>query len=64
MIELANDPKASPPGWRASAGSKTRNNAPEAKPGRPAAIWPFPSRYSVRPGQQDPSKPAANDSGS
>ncbi|GAB2603896.1 hypothetical protein GCM10027034_41220 [Ramlibacter solisilvae] len=65
MIELANDPKASPPGgWRATAAGENRKTPPDMKPGRAASTWPFPSRYAARPAQQDLRKPAANDSGS
>jgi hypothetical protein len=64
MIELANDPKASPPGWRAANGPEIGQPTPEAKRGRSGAPWPFPSRYAARPVQQDVRKPAANDSGS
>jgi hypothetical protein len=65
MIELANDAKAGPTGWRPMASREIRQPAPDARRSRSGpAAWPFPSRYAARPAQQDMRKNAANDSGS
>jgi len=64
MIELANDPKASRIGERTLVSSEMRKTPSVLKRGRTGPTWPFPSRYSERPAQQDMRKSAANDSGS
>lgn len=66
MIQLANDPNASRSFRNAASGSDAAKAAGAGMPqGRPGHAWPFLSRYAARPVREDnPSKPAANDSGS
>jgi|GEM_PF-1515366 hypothetical protein len=64
MIELANDTKASPKGWRPMASGDIPKPAPDARRGRSESAWPFPSRYAARGAQPEMRKPTATDSGS
>lgn len=63
MIQLANDPKASRTGWRATAADKATARDPRL--GRPGHSWPFLSPHARRPAaQQDVAKTPRHDSGS
>ncbi|MBI2768257.1 MAG: hypothetical protein HYX47_01430 [Burkholderiales bacterium] len=64
MIQLANDPNASRPGYR-PAQPERKGYGFELKGSRTGGhAWPFPSRYSTLPARQDGEKGASNDSGS
>ena len=64
MIQLANDPNASRSFPRAAA-NDGKAGMQEGARGRSGHAWPFLSRYAARPvREENPNKPAANDSGS
>ena len=62
MIHLANDPNASRPGYRPLQPER-KGYGLELKGSRSGGhAWPFPSRYSTQPAQQDGEKNAQADS--
>lgn len=65
MIQLASDPTASRPSFRAvqSEGEGKRADF-EAKPNHTGHSWPFLSRYAARPARQDGKKSSGTDTGS
>lgn len=64
MIQLANDPNASRPGYQ-PAQPERKGYGFELKGSRASGhAWPFPSRYSTQPAHQDGEKNTHTDSGS
>ena len=64
MIQLANDPNASRSFTRAAANDPGKGAGAEVRR-RSGHAWPFLSQYAAPPARQEnPNKPAANDSGS
>ena len=64
MIQLANDPNASRPGY-GPAQPEHKGFGFEPKGSRSGGhAWPFPSRYSTLPAQQDGEKHTHTESGS
>ena len=62
MIQLANDPNANRASYRpVQSEGKAALGHQRARSGH---AWPFLSRQTHRPSQQDNPKPVANDSGS
>ena len=61
MIQLANDPNASRTGYQ--RGQNDGKPSSLSLRGRSGHAWPFLSRYTARP-QQENRKPTANDNGS
>jgi len=64
MIQLATDPNASRPNWRAAA-AEAKDNSPAGRRQRSGHAWPFISHYAERkPTAQDTQRTPSSDSGS
>ena len=64
MIQLATDPNARRPNWRAAPG-EAKDASPASRRQRSGHAWPFISHYAERaPAAQDAQRTPSSDSGS